>query len=153
MRRSILGGAIILSVLGPTRVACADTHSLLVSGPSEGEPSPSKRATIYTLYTLAGAGLLAGGYFAVQYVQKVEQRQDFLSGSPNPCADLASVSCTESTRRDDAVNEQLFLMWDSFGAAMLLSLSGIVLAQEWPNVEPEIALSKDMAYANATFRF
>jgi hypothetical protein len=128
---------------------------LFVAGASPGEPSTGKQVTTYSLYGLSLVSLGLGGYFLVDWNRADGERTDFMASEPNACADAASNACARSVYLLEERNRALSLGLGGIALGATLALSGVVVAEYWPNlvVEPSLGLSQREAFAAATLRF
>jgi hypothetical protein len=156
MPRAVLCSSLLALLLCafPAR-ADGGAYRLFVAGASPGEPSTGKQVTTYSLYGASALGLVAGGYFLVDWSRVDGERSDFLNREPNACADAGSDSCARSMQLIEDGNRSLNLGLGGLAVGVTLALSGVVVAEYWPNlvIEPGLALSPDAGYAAATLRF
>lgn len=156
-RRPALLGCLGLGVLFSAAPAHAEggTYRLFIAGPTLGEPGTAKQATEYTLYGLAGASTLAGGYFLWSWSSARNERDDFNQREPMPCFDPTAPLCAQDSRYARDVNQALTLALGSFAAGASFALSGVVIARYWPNltVEPQLMLAPSSAFAGASLKF
>lgn len=156
MPRAVLWVSLLVSSLcaAPAR-AEGGAYRLFVSGASPGEPSTGKQVTAYSLYGASALGLIVGGYFFVDWSRIEGEQDDFLQNEPHPCADAGSRACGDFIRLGEEGNRSLNLALGSVATGFTLALSGVVLAEYWPNVdvEPGIALGPSGGFASATLRF
>lgn len=143
-----------LLLASPAR-AEGGAYQLFVAGASPGEPSTGKVVTTYSLYGLSVVSLGVGGYFLVDWNRADGERTDFMAAEPNACADATSNACARSVYLLEERNRSLSLGLGGIALGATLALSGVVVAEYWPNlvVEPGLALGSGEAYAAATLRW
>jgi hypothetical protein len=128
---------------------------VFVTGATSGEPSTAKWATLYTLYGLTVASLAFSGIATFAHLDAGKATDAFLDAhrSPGPCFDLTSLTCEEleRLRTDERRNGTLAAV--SLAGAGVFLLSGILTAQQWINVKPELVANEEGASLNVRIQF
>lgn len=102
------------------------------AGPSAGEPSAAKRATLLGFY---GAAVLSGAFTAYSGYSWARSSQEEASLDVHgACYDLTSPDCRTLVDAREATRDFSRLTAGGAAATSALLLSGILVAQYWDNV-------------------
>jgi hypothetical protein len=152
--------AALLSLLGLTLLpspAWADggAYGFFIAGSSLGDPSTPKQATTFTLYGASVLSLGASAYFLSEWQSTNQSRVDFNALEPNACAELTSEACAEASAFDRDANRSLNLGLGALSAGVTFALSGIMVAEYWPNspMEPSVGFVPGGGFVATRLRF
>jgi hypothetical protein len=148
---------VLLALAALPRAAQAEggAYRLFLAGTSEGEPSTPKTVTTVALYGASALNLGASAYFFVDWQSVRGQRSSFNQLEPNACANLGSSECARASELDSDTNRSFNLGFGALAAGVTLAVSGIFLAEAWPNtkLEPSVAFSPEGAFVATALRF
>lgn len=154
-RKTALLVFLALAALPCVAQAEGGAYRLFVAGTSEGEPSTPKTVTTFALYGASALSLGASAYFFVDWQSVSDERSSFNQLEPNACADLGSNECARASELDNDANRSFNLGFGALATGVTLAVSGIFLAEVWPNMglQPSVAFSPDGAFVATALKF
>jgi hypothetical protein len=154
-RKAALLAMLVLAALPRVAQAEGGAYRLFVAGTSEGQPSTPKTVTTFALYGASALSLGASAYFFVDWQSVRDERSAFNQVEPDACADLGSADCARASELDNDTNRSFNLGFGALAAGVTLAVSGIFVAEVWPNMElePSLAFSPDGAFVATALRF